>query len=120
MIEVGLALPFSLGIATAINPCGLAMLPPWLGYFIGRNTADQEARPEQVVRGLWVSLLLTVSFVAVFGLLGRDTEGWFTTALGAVGLPVTGFVDRSGALAHVHHGPIDPDDLEAAIAEHLS
>lgn len=70
MTDVGLALPFSLGIVTAINPCGFAMLPTWLGYFIGRDTADQQARPEQVIRGLWVSLLLTVSFVAVFGLLG--------------------------------------------------
>ena len=99
MIDVGLALPFALGIATAINPCGFAMLPTWLGYFIGRNTADQEARPEQVVRGLWVSLLLTVSFVAVFGLLGlavshlvseeaiaRRTP-WITVVLGLVLIP---------------------------------
>ena len=99
MIDVGLALPFSLGIATAINPCGFAMLPTWLGYFIGRNTADQEARPEQVVRGLWVSLLLTVSFVAVFGLLGlavshlvseeaiaRRTP-WITVVLGLALIP---------------------------------
>ena len=56
MFDIELVLPFSLGIITAINPCGFAMLPTWLGYFIGKDTADNQARPEQVIRGLWVSL----------------------------------------------------------------
>ena len=76
---------------------------------MGVNISDSPTRSAEQANALGITYLL-----------GRDTEGWFTTALGAVGLPVTGFVDRSGALAHVHHGPIDPDDLEAAIAEHLS
>ena len=70
MISVGLAVPFTLGIVTAVNPCGFAMLPTWLGYFLGRDTADREARPEQVLRGLSVSLTLTAAFVLVFGALG--------------------------------------------------
>ncbi|MEE2768058.1 MAG: cytochrome c biogenesis protein CcdA [Actinomycetota bacterium] len=99
MIDVSLALPFSLGIVTAINPCGFAMLPTWLGYFIGRSTADREPRPEQVVRGLWVSLLLTSTFVATFGVLGlavshlvseesvaRRTP-WITVVLGFALIP---------------------------------
>jgi len=40
--------------------------------------------------------------------------------LAAVGLPVTAFVDRQGALTHVHHGPLEVDDLVANIREHLS
>ena len=51
MFDIELVLPFSLGIVTAINPCGFAMHPTWLGYFIGKDTADTQARPEQVVRG---------------------------------------------------------------------
>ena len=70
MIDVSLALPFTLGIVTTINPCGFAMLPTWLGYFLGRDRADGEARPEQVLRGLSVSLTLTAAFVLVFGALG--------------------------------------------------
>ena len=70
MFDLELVLPFSLGIVTAINPCGFAMLPTWLGYFIGKDTADSQARPEQVVRGLWVSMTLTATFVGVFGFLG--------------------------------------------------
>lgn len=77
--------------------------------FVGVNISDSPTRSAEQADALGITYLL-----------GRDPEGGFTTALGAVGLPVTGFVNRSGALAHVHHGPIDPDGLEAAIAEHLS
>ena len=77
--------------------------------FVGVNISDSPTRSAEQADALGITYLL-----------GRDPEGGFTTALGAVGLPVTGFVNRSGGLAHVHHGPIDPDGLEAAIAEHLS
>ncbi len=100
MIDVGLALPFTLGIVTAINPCGFAMLPTWLGYFLGRDTADDEARPEQVLRGLSVSLALTAAFVLVFGALGLAVNTvvseeavatrtpWVTVLLGAGFIPL--------------------------------
>ncbi|MDP6077994.1 MAG: cytochrome c biogenesis protein CcdA [Acidimicrobiales bacterium] len=99
MIDIGIALPFTLGIVTAVNPCGFAMLPTWLGYFIGRDRDDTKARPEQVMRGLVVSFTLTGAFVMVFGLLGlavtylvsedivaRRTP-WVTVAIGAVLIP---------------------------------
>ncbi len=99
MIDVSLALPFTLGIVTAINPCGFAMLPTWLGYFLGSDTADGEARPEQVLRGLSVSLILTAAFVLVFGALGLAVNTvvseeaiatktpWVTVILGAAFVP---------------------------------
>jgi len=37
-----------------------------------------------------------------------------------VGLPVTAFVDRTGRVAHVHHGPLDADALIAAVADRLA
>ena len=107
MINVALALPFSLGIVTAINPCGFAMLPTWLGYFIGRESTHDKTRAEQVVHGLWVSLLLTITFAAVFGLLGlivshivaeetiaRRTP-WITAAIGLIFIPY-GFAQLIG------------------------
>ena len=99
VIDVGLAVPFTLGIVTAVNPCGFAMLPTWLGYFVGRDTADHEARPEQVLRGLSVSLTLTAAFVLVFGALGLAVNSivseaaiasrtpWVTVALGIAFIP---------------------------------
>ena len=70
MIDVGLALPFTLGLVTAVNPCGFAMLPTWLGYFLGRDTADHDARPEQILRALIVSTVMAGGFVLVFGAIG--------------------------------------------------
>ena len=42
------------------------------------------------------------------------------TPWAAAGLPVTAFAHRQGTLAHVHHGPLEVDDLMAVIREHLS
>ncbi len=70
MFDLGLALPFTLGIVTAVNPCGFAMLPTWIGYFLTGDAADREERPEQVLRGLQVSLVMAGAFVLVFGGLG--------------------------------------------------
>ena len=58
MFDLGLTLPFTLGLVTAINPCGFAMLPTWIGYFLAGNAADREHRPEQLLRGLLVRLVI--------------------------------------------------------------
>ena len=70
MIDISLALPFTLGLVTAVNPCGFAMLPTWLGYFMGNDTVDRDARPEQIWRAFTVSLTMASGFVLVFA--GRD------------------------------------------------
>jgi len=77
--------------------------------FLGLNVSDSPTRAADRANELGITYLL-----------GRDPDGGFTVALAAVGLPVTAFVDRQGALAHVHHGPLEVDDLVTAIREHLS
>jgi thiol-disulfide isomerase/thioredoxin len=77
--------------------------------FLGINVSDSPTRSAQLVAELGITYLQ-----------GRDPEGLFTVALGAVGLPVTAFVDSDGILAHVRHGGLDVADLEAAILEYLS
>jgi len=77
--------------------------------FLGINVSDSPTRSAQLVAELGITYLQ-----------GRDPEGLFTVALGAVGLPVTAFVDSDGILAHVRHGRLDVADLEAAILEYLS
>ena len=77
--------------------------------FLGLNVSDSPTRAADRANELGITYLL-----------GRDPDGRFTVALAAVGLPVTAFVDRQGALAHVHHGPLEVDDLMAVIREHLS
>lgn len=71
-----LAYPFSLGLVAAFNPCGFALLPAYLGYFIGVEQS-KDATPASgaqalgaMMRAIGVALTLTVGFVAVFGAFG--------------------------------------------------
>ncbi len=69
--------PFSVGMLAAFNPCGFAMLPTYLGYFIGLDNDDEhQTRLRSVTRGLWVGTVLTLGFIAVFGVAGLLIS-WF-------------------------------------------
>ncbi|MXW96588.1 MAG: cytochrome c biogenesis protein CcdA [Acidimicrobiaceae bacterium] len=97
-----LAYPFSLGLVAAFNPCGFALLPAYLGYFIGVEKSD-DARPSSgarslgaMLRSMAVALTLTAGFVVVFGAFGAlfetvlsqgtvlDRIGYVTIAIGAI------------------------------------
>jgi cytochrome c biogenesis protein CcdA len=71
---VGAAIPlgyaFSIGMASAVNPCGFALLPTYLGMYLGTSLAAGQAWPAQLRRALAVSLTMTVSFVLLFGAAG--------------------------------------------------
>jgi cytochrome c biogenesis protein CcdA len=58
---------FAAGMVSAANPCGLPLLPGYLGLYL----ADA-GRPGRLARALAVSLTLTVTFVAVFALAGAS------------------------------------------------
>ncbi len=63
---------FAAGLASAVNPCGFAMLPAYLGLYLGSGAADEAgARPLAQLRqaGL-VGAAVTAGFVALFGLAG--------------------------------------------------
>ena len=73
---VGLFLPlgfaFAAGMVSAVNPCGFAMLPAYLGLYLG--SGDQN-RPEnnplrQVAQALLIGLSVAAGFVVLFGLAG--------------------------------------------------
>jgi len=61
---------FALGMAAAVNPCGFALLPTYLGLYL--NGAIGEVRPmlSQMNRAVLVSVTMTASFVALFGFAG--------------------------------------------------
>jgi len=63
------AFPFSVGMLAAFNPCGFAMLPTWIGYFIGTDSPT-DTRVRAITRGMWVGTVLTAGFITVFGGLG--------------------------------------------------
>ena len=66
-----LALALTAGVIVAFNPCGFAMLPAYMGYFVGNSTAEGE-RPlaYRLVRAAKVAAVVTLGFVTVYGTLG--------------------------------------------------
>ena len=102
--------------ATWCAPC-LAEMPDLEAFhrqrgaeiqLIGLNISDSPTRAAELTDKLGITYLL-----------GRDPEGVFVEALGAVGLPVTVFITRQGRLALVHQGPLDLERLADLAAEHL-
>src|SRR5258708_38371374 len=84
---IGAAIPlgfaFGLGMGAAVNPCGCALLPTYLGLYLGTASGERIPWPAQVKRALQVSAAMTVSFVALFGaaglilgFLGAAVGGW--------------------------------------------
>ena len=69
MIDAPLALAFASGMVATVNPCGFAMLPAYLGYFLGLEGEDRDVQAS-VTRSLAVGLSVSAGFLAVFGLAG--------------------------------------------------
>ncbi len=95
MIGVDLAFPLAAGLIAAFNPCGFAMLPAYLSYFLGIDQKSGTDKYLGVINGLRVSLALSLGFVFVFAALGILTNtviseasveskaGYFTLIIGA-------------------------------------
>jgi cytochrome c biogenesis protein CcdA len=78
----------------AVNPCGFAMLPAYLSYFVGLEESQPPAPERALPRAVAVGLVVTAGFVAVFGLVGLvvtqvsstvlDHAKWATIVIGVV------------------------------------
>jgi cytochrome c biogenesis protein CcdA len=70
VIPLGFA--FAAGMASAVNPCGFAMLPAYLGLYLGTNDQGQQAANPvyQLGRAFLVGGAVTAGFVVLFGLAG--------------------------------------------------
>ena len=81
---------FALGMVALINPCGFALLPAYLGFFLGLDDSEDEKR--SVIRALnrsqVVGLSMSAGFLAVFGVLGLFLAGTIT------GLQESGWLPR--------------------------
>ncbi len=56
---------FSAGMVATVNPCGFAMLPAYLSYFMGR-TGDDSTVPRDLLRGAGVGFGMTTGVLTVF------------------------------------------------------
>jgi len=87
------ALALATGMVAAVNPCGFAMLPAYLGFFLGTDTQERSV-VARVARALVVGAALTLGFLAVFVLVGgllqnatdviSNVSGWATLVIALV------------------------------------
>lgn len=61
---------FTAGLLSTVNPCGFAMLPAYLSFFMGLNDDEDVSRRVVVGRALKIGLIMSAGFVAVFALIG--------------------------------------------------
>jgi cytochrome c-type biogenesis protein len=74
-MDAKLALAFSAGMVATVNPCGFALLPAYLSYFLGLDAdgttgTATTTRANPVLRALAVSAAVTAGFLVVFGVMG--------------------------------------------------
>jgi cytochrome c-type biogenesis protein len=80
-----LAFAFGAGMVSTVNPCGFAMLPAFLAYYVG---ATRDDRPRSVVGrlalGLRTGAAVSAGFVAVFTVVGLLVAAGLRFLIGAV------------------------------------
>jgi len=85
---------FVIGMTSAVNPCGFALLPTYLGLYLGTSVAERRSWLAHLGRAVLVSLTMTGSFVLLFGIAGvvLDAAGaivgpllpWLSIAVGVL------------------------------------
>jgi cytochrome c-type biogenesis protein len=88
VIDVDLALAFTTGMVATVNPCGFAMLPAYLSFFLG-----VEGDRASTSRALVVGTAVTTGFVGTFAVAGLvvnhltrsvyDVAQWLNLVIGA-------------------------------------
>ncbi|MEX2548989.1 MAG: cytochrome c biogenesis protein CcdA [Nitriliruptoraceae bacterium] len=71
-MDIPIAFAFTAGLVATLNPCGFAMLPAYLSYFLGTEERDGDTPPSgsPALRALRVGATVSAGFLAVFGLAG--------------------------------------------------
>ena len=111
LIDVSFGLALTAGSVAAFNPCGFAMLPAYLGFFVRDDESPDTPRSSAVMRALVVSAAMTTGFVLVFGSAGLLIDGasvaigditpWLTVVIGVVMVP-TGMLLLLGRTITLH------------------
>ena len=67
-----LGFAFAVGMVSAVNPCGFAMLPAYLGLYLGANDQSDAGRNpfQQILKGLEIGSAVTLGLVVLFGIAG--------------------------------------------------
>ena len=75
LIPLGFA--FGAGMVSAVNPCGFAMLPAYLGLYLGSDETVDAPSPaiNRLSRALLVGSVVTAGFILLFGVVGLAIAG---------------------------------------------
>ena len=69
-MELPFALAFTAGLVATVNPCGFAMLPAYLAYFLGLEGEGRPGAARTIGRALVVGAVVSAGFITVFGVAG--------------------------------------------------
>jgi cytochrome c-type biogenesis protein len=83
-MEIQFALAFTAGLVATVNPCGFAMLPAYLAYFVGVEGDESATGPSAVGRALFVGAVVSAGFLVVFGVAGLAITVALQTVVGAL------------------------------------
>lgn len=88
-----LSFAFLAGNLATVNPCGFALLPGFLAYYVGADERSLPSASSRLAQGLLVGFMVTIAFLAVFSIVGIPvaygavflgrTIPWVTIAVGA-------------------------------------
>jgi cytochrome c biogenesis protein CcdA len=81
VFDAPLAAAFTAGMIAVVNPCGFAMLPAYLGFFLGTDQGEDGDAGVGVARALVVGGAVTSGFLLIFAIAGMIVS-WTSVALG--------------------------------------
>ncbi len=91
-----LTLAFSAGMVSTLNPCGFAMLPAYLSYFMGLQDDEKKSTGGALRSAFAVGGIVSVGFILVFGIAGivitagfRSFIDWIPWLALSIGVAVT-------------------------------
>lgn len=70
MLDVPFATAFTAGLVATVNPCGFAMLPAYLGFFLGTEREVPRSTAGNLARALVVGSVVSLGFLLVFAIAG--------------------------------------------------
>lgn len=91
MIDAPYAYAFTVGMVATVNPCGFAMLPAYLGFFLGSEDPVERDMLSSLLRALVVGAAVSAGFLSLFAVVGLIFSGtsvffhvspWLTVIIG--------------------------------------
>ena len=107
---LGFAYAYAAGAVAAVNPCGFAMLPAYLGLYVsgGNQERDRQQPLLLIARALMVGLSVSLGFVLLFGVVGlilglgaqavQEVLEWIGLAIGVLLIGAGAFMAAGGKI----------------------